>query len=126
VTLLRWLDIVVCALALPVFLALDAPLIGYAACVGTWLVGRLLHALAERRARSELTGGNRRTALGLMAGAGLARVWLLALAVLLVGLSDREAGLAAALLAVAVVTTYLAAQGLTRLVESDREGAVHP
>lgn len=124
--ILRWLDIFVCALALPVFIVLDAPLVGYAACVGTWLAGRLLHALAERRARTELGDGNRRTALGLMAAASLARVWMLALAVLIVGLSDREAGLAAALLAVAVVTTYLAAQAMTRLVNADRGEAVHP
>jgi hypothetical protein len=50
-----------------------------------------------------------------MAGATLARVWLIALAVLLVGLDEREAGLAAALLSAALFTVYLGAQFAIRL-----------
>ena len=43
-----------------------------------------------------------------MAAATLGRVWLITLAVLLVGLAEREAGLAAALLSAALFTVYLA------------------
>jgi putative exporter of polyketide antibiotics len=43
-------------------------------------------------------------------------VWLIALAVLLVGLAEREAGLAAALLSAALFTVYLAAQFAVRLL----------
>ena len=61
--------------------------------------------------------------MGLMAGAGLGRVWLITLAVLVVGLSDREAGLSAALLAAALVTSYLIGQALCRLLEGDEPEA---
>lgn len=120
---LRWFDIAVLVAALPVFVALDAPLIGYAVCGGVWIATRLLHLFAERRAKQSLAAGNRRGAMGLMAGAGLGRVWLIALAVLLVGLSDREAGLSAALLAVALVTSYLIGQGLCKMLEGDESEA---
>lgn len=120
---LRWFDIAVLVAALPVFVALDAPLVGYAVCGGVWVATRLMHLFAERRAKQSLAAGNRRGAMGLMAGAGLGRVWLIALAVLLVGLSDREAGLSAALLAVALVTSYLIGQGLCKMLEGDEPEA---
>jgi hypothetical protein len=119
VTLLRWLDMVVLVLALPVFIAVDAPLAGYAVGGGAWLVGRSLHAFAERRARGALAAGNRRGAIGAMAAVTLGRVWLVALAVLLVGLADRDAGLGAALLSAALFTAYFAGVGLARLFEPD-------
>lgn len=120
---LRWFDIAVLVAALPVFIALDAPLIGYVVCGGVWVVTRLIHLLAERKAKQSLADGNRRGAMGLMAGAGLGRVWLIALAVLIVGLSDREAGLSAALLAVALVTSYLIGQALCKFLEGDEPDA---
>ena len=43
-------------------------------------------------------------------------MWLITLAVLLVGLAEREAGLAAALLSAALFTVYLAAQFAVRLL----------
>ena len=53
---------------------------------------------------------NRNAALGVTAFATMGRVWLLAGAILLVGLLDeREAGLAAALLALVLVTVHLGA-----------------
>ena len=120
--MLRWLDIAVLLLALPVFIALDAPLLGYAVCAAAWLVGRTAHLLAQRRARSALAEGNRRLALGVMAFASLGRAWLVALSVLLVGLlADRDAGLAGALLAVALFSSYFAGLGLERLADPDGE-----
>lgn len=118
-TLLRWLDMVVLVIALPIFIAVDAPLAGYAVGGGAWLIGRAIHAVAERRARSALAAGNRRGAVGAMAAVTLGRVWLVALAVLLVGLAEREAGLAAAVLAAALFTAYFAGLGLSRLFEPE-------
>jgi putative exporter of polyketide antibiotics len=57
-----------------------------------------------------------------MAAATLGRVWLIALAVLLVGLAEREAGLAAALLSAALFTVYLGTQFVTRLLEPQELG----
>jgi putative exporter of polyketide antibiotics len=51
----------------------------------------------------------------------MGRVWLIALAVLLVGILEREAGLAAAVLSAALFSCYLAGQGLAHLVA--REGS---
>ena len=119
-TVLRWLDILVLVLALPIFIALDAPLLGYVATGTAWLVGRAVHLLAGRRANAALSEGNRNQALGVMAAASLGRAWLVALTVLLVGLlGDRDAGLAGALLAVALFTAYFAGLGIERLLDPE-------
>jgi hypothetical protein len=122
-TVLRWLDLAVLAVALPVFIALDAPILGYAVAGGAWLVGRGIHLAAQRRAKRELARGNRRGAVGLMGAVTLGRVWLVALSVLIVGLAEREAGLAAALLAAALFTAYLAGVGLSRLLDPEANQA---
>ncbi|MGH2981759.1 MAG: hypothetical protein ACRDKV_06930, partial [Solirubrobacterales bacterium] len=62
-------------------------------------------------------------ALGVLAAATLGRVWLVAMAILLVGLAERESGLAAAVLAVLLVTVHLAGMAIGRLIASDGEGA---
>jgi putative exporter of polyketide antibiotics len=112
---LRYADLALLALALPLFVVAGWPLLGYAVAGGAWLAARAIGLVADRRVSRDLAGGERRHALGVTAMAMLGRVWLLALAVLLVGLAEREAGLAAALLAAALFTVYLGGQGLARL-----------
>jgi hypothetical protein len=119
-TVLRWLDIAVLVLGLPVFIALDAPLLAYVACSCAWLIGRGAHLLAGRRAKAALGEGKRNLALGVMAGASLGRAWLVALTVLIVGLTDRDAGLAAALFAVALFSAYFAGLAIERLSDPER------
>jgi putative exporter of polyketide antibiotics len=104
-------------LALPVFLLADWPLLGYAVAAAAWLSQRGIQIAALRRVRRAEQRGERRAALGTMAGATLGRVWLIALAVLLVGLAEREAGLAAALLSAALFTVYLGTEFVSRLLE---------
>jgi putative exporter of polyketide antibiotics len=111
-----YLDLVLLALALPVFLLAGWPLGGYAVAAGAWLAQRGIQIAASRRATGAQKRGERRAALGILAGATLARVWLIALAVLLVGLAEREAGLAAAVLSAALFTLYLATQFATRML----------
>jgi hypothetical protein len=118
---IRYADLILLALALPVFLLAGLPVIGYAVCACAWLVGRWMHIAAERRAAASLGRGQRKNAMGTLAAATLGRVWLLTMAILLVGLADREAGLAAAVLAAAVVTLYFAGQGIGRLLEPEEE-----
>jgi hypothetical protein len=114
---LRGLDLLVLALALPVFLLTGAPLVGWAVTAVAWVGGRLGKAWADRRRGEAIAAANRNAALGLTAVAMLGRLWVLAGAILLVGLlADREAGLTAALLAVALVTAYLAGTGLAQLL----------
>lgn len=113
---LGYADLVLLALALPVFLLAGWPLGGYAVAAGAWLAQRAIQSWASRRAIGAQKRGDRRTALGVMAAATLTRVWLITLAVLLVGLAEREAGLAAAVLSAALFTVYLATQFATRLL----------
>jgi hypothetical protein len=112
---LRYADLVLLAIALPIFIVAGWPLLGYAVAAGAWLAARAIGLLAERRVTADLAGGERRHAVGVMAMATLGRVWLLALAVLIVGLDEREAGLAAALLALALFSLHFGARGLARL-----------
>ena len=107
-------------LALPVFLLIDASMLGYAAIAGVWLVQRVIQHFAERGAIRAVREGVRRNALGMMAAATLARLWLVTLTILIVGLAgNREAGLAAALLALVLVTVSLGSRGLIHLMESE-------
>jgi hypothetical protein len=112
----RYADLVLLALALPVFVLADWPLLGYAVAAGAWLVQRAIRAFAERRAADALARGERRSAMGVTAVSSLGRVWLLTLAALLVGLlgEDRD-GLAAALLLVLLFTIQLGTSALERL-----------
>lgn len=102
-SLLRYLDLLLVALALPVFLIAGLPLAGWGACAGAWVAQRGLQVYLERRA-----GASRdpRTVVGLLAGSMLARGWFVAIVVFLVGLSDNEAGLAAAVLVIVLFTVY--------------------
>jgi hypothetical protein len=121
--LFRQLDLIVLALALPVFLIAGLPMLGYAVVAVVWIVQRAIQLWAERHAASAVGRGNRRSALGGIAGGMLARLWIVTLAILLVGtLGDREDGLAAAVLCVVLVTINLAVRG----VEGFRAAAGDP
>jgi len=100
----RWLDLAVLVIALPVFLALGMPLLGWAGVTGLWLLQRIAQQLLERRARAS-EDPTRATAV--LALSMFARVWIFALAIFVLGKVDRDAGLSAALLSVVLVTVYL-------------------
>lgn len=112
---LRYADLGVLALALPVFLLAGLPMLGYAAAAGAWLAQHAVLVAAQRRATVALRRGDRRVAIGTIGAATLGRVWIVTLAILLVGLlGAREDGLAAALLSLALVTTHFATLGLVK------------
>jgi hypothetical protein len=111
----KYVDLLLLAAALAVFLLGGLPLLGYAVGAAAWLAQRLIQALAARRVASELAAGERRRAMGIMAATTLGRVWLMTTAVLLVGIAEREAGLAAAILVLVLFTVSFAAQGLAHL-----------
>jgi hypothetical protein len=118
----RYLDLVLLAIALPVFIAEDLPLTGYAVVAGVWAVALAVERYAERRAMRELKDGNRRDAMGWIAATSLGRVWIIALAVLLVGLLDeRETGLAAGVLAAILFTVHLACRLIARAMTPPEE-----
>ena|SRR6476661_1515788 len=121
----KYVDLLLLAVALAVFLLGGLPLLGYAVAAASWLAQRGIQALAGRRAQAELSAGNRQKAMGIVAATTLGRVWLMATAVLVVGLvAEREAGLAAGVLLVALFTVSFAAQGISHLFgEPEGQGA---
>jgi hypothetical protein len=122
VTVLRYADLVLLALALPIFFLAGWPLLGYAVAAGAWLAQRTLQFFTDRAALAKLKEGNRRHAMGYIGAATLGRLWLVTLSVLLVGgLAEREDGLAAAVLVAVLVTAYLVGMGFARLFDPDEE-----
>jgi hypothetical protein len=115
----KHVDLVVLAAALAVFAIGGLPLAGYAVAAAVWLAQRGVQVLAGRRAASELAAGNRQKAMGVIAATTLGRVWLMATAVLLAGVVEREAGLAAAVTLAALFTVSMAAQGIAHLFEPE-------
>ena len=114
---LRYADIVLLVLALPVFLIAGLPMLGYAVAAAAWLAQHAILAIAQRSAAKAISRGDRRRALGSIAAATLGRVWLVTLAILLVGLlAEREDGLAAAVLSLVLVSVHFGALGFERLL----------
>ena len=108
-----YLDLIVLAIAVPVFFVADLPLVGLAAIAAAWLVQRAIQSWAGKRVAAELAAGNRRPAVAVKAWSTMGRVWLVAGVVLAVGLiAEREDGLAAAVLAAALFTTYFAGEAI--------------
>jgi hypothetical protein len=118
----KHVDLLLLAVALVVFAIGGLPLLGYAVAALVWLTQRGIQVLAARRAGEDLSEGKRQRAMGTVAATTLGRVWLMATAVLLVGIAEREAGLAAALLLLALFTVSFAAQGIAYLLEPDGQG----
>jgi hypothetical protein len=113
---LRYADLVLLAVALPVFVLADLPLLGYFVAAAVWLLQRAVQAWAAARVVRDLAAGERRSAIGVTATATLGRVWLVTAAVLAVGLiAGREEGLAAAVLSAALFTVYFAGEALAHV-----------
>ena len=82
-----------------------------------WLVQHVIFSYATRASLAAVRRGDRRRGLGIMGAATLGRLWLVTLAILLVGLlGEREDGLAAAVLTLVLVTVHLGCVALARLL----------
>jgi len=121
-TAIRYADVLLLAAALPVFITAELPLLGYAVLAAAWLAQVGIEVYGQRRTARELRAGNRNAAMGWFSATTLGRVWLVALAVLLVGLlGDREDGLAAAVLAAILFTVHFGARFLVRAMTPPEE-----
>ena len=108
---LRYLDLVLLVLALPVFILGGLPMLGYVAGAAAWLVQRGLQVFLNRKA---VEADDPRTTVGIAAGSMIGRGWLVALTIFAAGLKDNEAGLAAAVLIIVLFTAYFTVSMILR------------
>jgi hypothetical protein len=93
--ILRYLDVVLLAVAAPVALTLGAPALGYAIGAGVWIVQRILAQLDRRL----IAGAREPRRFGLNLVEAFGRIWLLAGGIVVAGVvGGRADGLTAALL----------------------------
>jgi hypothetical protein len=118
----KYVDLLVLAAALAVFLIGGLPMLGFAVGAGVWLLQRGIQMLAVRRADAELAAGNRQRAMATIGVSTLGRVGLMAIAVLCAGLAEREAGLTSAILVLILFTVSIAAQGVAHLFDEPEAG----
>jgi hypothetical protein len=102
---LRHLDLVLLALALPLFIAAGWPLLGYGAGAFAWLAQKAIKAWLERKAATAETP---RAIAGILTGSMIGRGWLVAITIFAagVGSGDDAVGLGAAVLVISLFTVY--------------------
>lgn len=110
----KHLDLVVLALALPIFAAAGFPLAGWAVGAAAYVAQLALAAYAERKATAS---EDTRAFVGWVAGSMIGRGWLVALTIFAAGLADEEVGLAAAVLFLAVFTVHFTTKLILRPFE---------
>ena len=114
----RYLDLVVLLLALPLFVLADLPLPGYLVGGGAWLVQRSIQLWSDRRADES---DDPRTVAGITAASMIGRGWLCAGAIFGIGLAEGDdAGLSAAVLVIALFTVYFTVRMILRPLEMAR------
>jgi hypothetical protein len=102
--LFRNLDLVILAVALPIFLVAGFPLLGWLTGALVWLAWRAIGVWTDRKALA-IGSSNPGKLAGIAAGSLIGRGWLMGLALIVVGLStDRATGLSACLLCVLAFT----------------------
>lgn len=112
---LHFLDFIVLALALPVFLVAGWPMLGYAVGAAAWIAQRALSLYLEHKASQN---DDVKKSVGILAGSIIGRGWLVALTIFAVGLNDNDAGLAAAVLVIALFTVYFTVNMILRPIEN--------
>jgi hypothetical protein len=109
---LRYLDVVLVAVGAPILILIGVPAVGYAAGGGAWI---LLRAVGEGLEHHLRGVDEPRREISLRLAYLIARVFLLALAVILVRRGDgRDAGLAALVVIVVAFTIQLAVSFIHR------------
>lgn len=101
-TVTRNLDLVVLALALPVFLAAGWPVLGWLTALVVWVCWRGVGIIAARKAQAT---DDPRQIVGITTGSMIGRGWLMGLTLLGAGLAfGDDVGLSAAVLSVVLFT----------------------
>src|SRR5438128_1646999 len=98
----RYMDVAVLIAALPIFLLGDLPIAGWAVGAGGYVAQRIVRDVLANKARES---DDPRTVAGILVASMLARGFLIAFALLTVGLAvSNKAGLSAAVLFLAAFT----------------------
>jgi len=110
----RYLDVIVVVLAAPFVVFTGLPVLGYVVGAVLWIVGRVIEAALDARARR----ADVRAAVGLRFASMLGRTWLIGLGILAVGLAaEREDGFIAAIVCLVAYTVHLATALILRPLE---------
>ena len=117
---LRYIDLVLLVIALPIFIAADLPMLGYAAGAAAWIVQRAIQLYTNRKAAAEK---DPRKVVAIAAGSMIGRAWLVALTIFAAGLEDNDAGLAAAVLVIVLFTAYFTVSMIMRPFEKPEQPA---
>jgi hypothetical protein len=126
-TALRYIDLVLLWLTVPLLLVLGAPQLGVLLAAGVWTVQRAIAIAVDRKAATRKTV---REALGLNMATMFARVWLMASVILVAGVggSREDGAAAAAVLLVAFTVSFVATlfvRALSRVGGSSPGSASH-
>ncbi len=120
-TALRYIDLILLWLTVPVALALGAPRLGVVLAAVAWTVQRIVAVAVDRRARAR---DSVRDAIALNAATMLGRMWLIGCTILVAGLGgSREDGAAAAVVLLVVFTIALMTTLLTRSLSPSPPGS---
>src|SRR5947209_1910710 len=112
ILVLRYLDVVLLVVAAPIMILIGVSAPGYAAGAGAWIVLRAIGIPVERLAGETGEPGRQ---IGIRLGYMLGRLFVLALAVVLVRKgSGQDAGLTALVVIVFAFTVQLATSAITR------------
>ncbi len=111
-TALRYLDLVLLWLTVPLALVLGAPQLGLLLGAAVWTVQRLVAFAVDRKARER---DSVREAIGLNMATMMVRMWLVGTAVVVAGVGgEREDGVAAAVTLLAAFTVAFCTTLLNR------------
>lgn len=112
--LFRNIDLVLLAVALPVFLVANLPIIGWATAAVIWIAWRGIGEWTDRKARA-IGSSNPGKLAGIATGSLIGRGWMMGLVLIAVGLlTNDKTGLSAALLCVVLFTSSFVVKLISR------------
>lgn len=112
--LLRTLDLVLLAIAFPVFVAAGWPIVGWITAAAIWIAWRAIGVWTDRKAAS-IGQSDPAKFVGIATGSLIGRGWMLGISLIVVGLlTSDEVGLSAALLCVVLFTCSFAVKLASR------------
>lgn len=118
---MQYLDIVLVLVVAGPVLAAGAPALGFTVGAATWILARLASIAAERRIAGV---GDIRRRLGMGVAFSMARVWVLAIAIIVAGVAaSRADGLTAALVIFGAFSMRFALSAIVHITQKNGTGS---